>query len=143
MKFPRNSKFLHGQLDAAPFACVLFLLVIFVALSRNWVYTPGVAIRLPEAVDLAGTPNAIVAVAIDAGGQLYYEGQVTTEDRLRQTLKEAVQRSREPLTLVMQADKDVRYETLVRLGLLAREAQIKDALLATRPDLSKQAVTPP
>ena len=41
--------------------------------------------------------------------------------------------SREPLTLVIHADKSVTYEQLVHLTLLARDAGITNALLATLP----------
>jgi biopolymer transport protein ExbD len=134
VKFPRSNKFFSGQLDAAPFAGVFFLLLIFVALSSTLVLTPGVPIHLPGGVDLAGTPRQTLAVVVDASGQLYFDHQITTEDGLRASLAEKVAQAREPITLVIEADKDVRYEVLVRLGLLARETGIKDALLATRPN---------
>ena len=124
---------LHGQLDAAPFAGVFFLVVMFVVLARNLVFTPGVSIRLPVSVDLGGTTNLSIAVAVDAAGQLYFDNQITTEDKLRASLTAEARRTREPLTLLIHADKDVKYDMLVRLGALAREAGIKDALLATRP----------
>lgn len=136
MRFPRRHKIFRGQLDAAPFAGVFFLLVIFLALNSTLVFTPGVPIRLPTADDLPGTDSATVVVAIDAGGQLFFENQATDEKRLKQRLADEVKSSREPLTLVVQADKDVKYETLVHIGLLARQAGFKDALLATRPPVA-------
>lgn len=136
MRFPRRQKIFRGQLDAAPFAGVFFLLVIFLALNSTLVFTPGVPIRLPTADDLPGTDSATVVVAIDAGGQLFFENQATDEKRLKQRLADEVKSSREPLTLVVQADKDVKYETLVHIGLLARQAGFKDALLATRPPVA-------
>ncbi len=136
MRFPRNAKPFAGQLDAAPFAGVFFVVLIFVGLANNLIFSPGLPIRLPEAGALPGTPNATVVVAVDEGGQIYFDNQVITEDRLRDRLVAEVRRAREPLTLVVQADKDVRHEVLVRLGLLARNAGIKDALLATRPRLA-------
>lgn len=126
----------HGQLDAAPFAGVFFLLVIFLALNSSLVFTPGVPIRLPMADELPGTDTGTVAVAIDAGGQMFFENQAIDEKRLKQRLAEQVTASLEPLTLVVQADKEVKYETLVRIGLLARQAGFKDALMATRPPVS-------
>jgi biopolymer transport protein ExbD len=140
MRFPRSNKFFHGQLDAAPFAGVLFLLVIFVALNTSLVFTPGVPIILPQAVALAGTANPTVVVAVDENGRFYYDSQIITEERLRLRLLDEVRQTQEPVTLVVQADEHVRYDTLVRLGLLAREAGIRDALLATRPPLT---ATPP
>jgi biopolymer transport protein ExbD len=138
MKFRRTHKHFSGQLDAAPFAGVFFLLIMFVALNNRLVFIPGVPIRLPTAVDLTGTPNATVVVAVDAAGELFFDNQITSEENLRGRLREEVRRTREPLTLVVEADRDVKYEKLVRLGLLARDLGIKDALLATRPPLAEQ-----
>jgi biopolymer transport protein ExbD len=135
MKFPRNAKIFHGQFDAAPFAGVFFLLVLFVLLG-SLIYTPGVNIQLPGAKDLPGTEEATVSVAVDKTGKLYFENQLTTEVLLQSKLAAAVKKSTEPLTLLVQADKAVSYETLIRLSLLARNAGMKQALLATAPQTS-------
>ena len=134
MKFPRNARLLRSQLDVAPFASVFFLLVIFMMLA-SLIYTPGarIALQLPRAHGLPGTDKAPVAVAIDADGRLYYQNQWIEEDALRRRLQEVARKSPEPLTLIVQADKSVSYERLMRLTLLARDAGIPDALLATLP----------
>jgi biopolymer transport protein ExbD len=132
MKFPRNARIFRGQLDAAPFAAVFFLLVIFLML-RSQLYTPGVFLSLPLADDLPGTDKPSVAVAIDAGGRLYFENQSIGESLLTKRLRKAVADSPEPLTLIVQADKAVSTEMLVRLTLLARSVNITNALLATLP----------
>jgi biopolymer transport protein ExbD len=134
MKFPRNARLLRSQLDAAPFASVFFLLVIFMMLG-SLIYTPGarVELQLPRANGLAGTDKPTISVAIDADGRLYYENQWIEEKALRGRLQEAARKSSESLTLVVQADKSVSYERLMRLTLLARDAGIPEALLATLP----------
>jgi biopolymer transport protein ExbD len=132
MKFPRNSRLLRSPFDLAPFAAVLFLLVIFLMLG-GLVYTPGVLIQPPLADDLPGTDQPTVAVALDAGGRFYFANQIVTEDKLKSALKTAAQKSREPLTLVIQADKAVTYDQFIHLTLLARDAGIQNALLATLP----------
>ena len=142
MRFPRANKIFRGQLDAAPFAAVFFLLVIFLLLSSSLVFTPGLPISLPDAANLPGTANPTLVVALDATGQIYFENQLTPENQLKVKLRLAAESSREPLTLVVQADKSVTYETLARLGLLARDAGIKAILLATRPQTTPVA-TPP
>jgi biopolymer transport protein ExbD len=130
MKFPRNARIFRGQLDAAPFAAVFFLLVIFLMLG-SLVYTPGVKLELPVANDLPGTDKPTVAVAIDAGGRLYFENQGIEEPELRNRLRQAVRNSAEPLTLLVKADQKVAYQSLIRLTLLAREAGLTEARLAT------------
>jgi len=133
MRFPRNVRIFRGQLDPAPFAGVFFLLVIFVLLSSSLVFTPGVRINLPEAVSLPGTSNPTVVVAVDEGGQFYFKSRVIDATQLAEKLQAVVAESRAPVTLVIQASKNVRYEVLVNLGLLARKVGIQEALLATRP----------
>ena len=134
MKFPRNARLLRSQLDVAPFASVFFLLVIFMMLA-SLIYTPGarVALQLPRAQGLPGTDKPPVAVAIDADGRLYYQNQWIEEDALRRQLQEVARKSSEPLTLIVQADKSVSYDRLLRLTLLARDAGIPEAVLATLP----------
>jgi biopolymer transport protein ExbD len=132
MKFPRNARVFRGQLDAAPFAAVCFLLVIFLMLG-SLVYTPGVRLQLPVAHDLPGTDKPTVAVAVDANGRLYFQDQLIEENQLKRRLAMAVKNSSQPLTLLVQADKAVSYDMLVRLTLLAREAGISEAWLATLP----------
>ena len=135
MRFPRTRQIFRGQLDVAAFAGVLFILLIFVLLHSQLVFTPGVPIRLPEAEDLPGVIGRTVVVAVDASGQYYFDNQITQERLLRQRLADEVSASREPLILVVQADKDVTHERIERLGFLARSAGIKEAVLATRPPL--------
>jgi biopolymer transport protein ExbD len=133
MRFPRNTKVFRGQLDPAPYAGVFFLLLIFLLLHSSLVFTPGIPIRLPQSLDLPGTPNPTINVAIDEDGHLYYANQVIDEGQLAEELRAFVARNTEPVTLVLQADKNARYEILVRIGLLARDAGVREALLATRP----------
>jgi biopolymer transport protein ExbD len=134
MKFARHARLLRSQLDAAPFASVFFLLVIFMMLG-SLIYTPGarLELQLPQGKGLPGTDNPTVSVAIDADGRLYYENQWIEEKALRSRLQEVARKSSEPLTLVVQADKSVAHDRVMRLTLLARDAGIPEALLATLP----------
>jgi biopolymer transport protein ExbD len=135
MKFPRTAKTLGSQSDAAPYAAVFFLLVIFLLLGAL-IPTPGVPLSLPSAIDLPGTDKPTVAVAIDASNRFYFANQLIGEAQLKTSLSNRASGSSQPLTLVIQADKTVSYEQLLRLTLLARDAGITNALLATLPNVS-------
>ena len=134
MKFARNARILRSQLDAAPFVAVFFLLVIFMMLG-SLIYTPGarLELQLPQGKGLPGTDKPTVSVAIDADGRLYYQNQWIDEKALLSRLQQAVKKSPEPLTLVVQADERVTHGRVIRLELLAREAGIPEALQATLP----------
>jgi len=133
MKFPQHTRIFRGQLDMAAFAGVFLLLTLFLLLHTSLVFTPGVPISLPESAALPGARNRTVFVTVDASGQVYFEDQVISDDGLKEKLRTAVARAQEPVTLVLLADKDTRYDVIVRLGLLARETGIRQMLQATQP----------
>ena len=131
---------LRGHLDAAPFVTVFFLILIFVLLG-TLVYTPGVQVKLPLAEDLPGSDKPSVSVAVDLQGRLYFENQLVEPDQFIAQLKKVLAVAPEPLTLIIQADREVSYDTLVQVTQLARQAGIQEALLATMPRIfSKGAV---
>jgi biopolymer transport protein ExbD len=134
MKFPRNARILRSQLDAAPFASVFFLLLLFLMLGAL-VPTPGLPLHLPEATGkpLPGLDKPSVAVAVDAFGKFYFGNTNVNAVDLRTRLHEAVVKSPEPLTLIIQADKSVPYGQVVTLELLARDAGIRNMHTAVLP----------
>lgn len=132
MKFPRNARLLRSPFDVAPFVAVFFLLLIFLVLAML-LPTPGLSLNPPVADGLAGTDKPTVAVAIDAGGRLFFLNQIVNEGELKSRLLGAAKELREPLTLVIHADKAVTYEQLVRVTLLARDTGIHNIVLATLP----------
>ena len=133
MKFPRNARIFRGQLDAAPFAAVFFLLVVFV-LMGTLLYSPGIQVKLPssENLQLAGTDQPTVSVAMTTKA-IYYENQQVSETELSNRLYAAKQKISGPLTLVVQSDKDVTEEQTMHLIVIAHGAGIYDLLLATLP----------
>jgi len=137
MRFPRNKQIFRGQLDVAAFASVLFILLIFMLLHSQLIFTPGVPIRLPEADDLPGVIGQTRVVSVDASGQYYFDNQLTHERVLGQRLLEEVKASREPITLVIQADEAVTSSRIMQLVVLARKAGVKDSVWATRPPVSR------
>lgn len=133
MRFPHHARIFRGQFDVAPFAGVLFILLIFLLFNSAFVFTPGVPLELPEAADLPGPDTPTAMVAVDESGRLYFQNQITDEVRLKQDLLAAQANSPEPLTLVVRADRQVKNEVIVRLYVMARDLGLRGVLLGTRP----------
>ena len=135
MKFPRNAKILRSHFDAAPFAAVLFCLVILLMLGAL-IPVQGLRTQLtpPSADNLPGIDRPTIGVAVDSDGRFYFKNLIVTNElQLSNDLHQAVSGARAPLTLVVHADKSVSYDQLLRLTLLARDAGITNALGATLP----------
>ena len=144
MKFPRNARVTKGSLEAAPWAAVMFLLVIFIMLG-GLLYTPGVHIQLPVTDELPGIDKPTVTIAMDAGGRLFFENQyVPAESRstLTNRLRELVQAAPEKPVLVVQADQSVAYSNLVWLTQLGRAAGFETTVLATLSRPAGQSLPP-
>ncbi len=143
MKFPRSAKMLGSQSDAAPYATVFFLLVIFLLITAL-LPTPGInlsLVNLPAADELSGTDRPGIAVAIDCSNRLYFANQMVSAAQLKSDLSNAVSQTTAPVDLIIQADKTVSYDQVLQLSLLARDAGITNALLATMPRTA--SVLPP
>src|SRR5947209_1558118 len=133
MKFPRNAKIFRGHLDAAPFAGVFFVLLMFLLLT-SLVYTPGVHIRLPSSsAEVPGVAGPTLAVAMDKNGLFYFQNQPLGSNELRQRLTAEVKKYSEPPTLVMLADQDASRAMLIQLADLAATAGITNAMEGTLP----------
>jgi biopolymer transport protein ExbD len=141
MKFPRNAKIFRGQLEAAPFAGVLFLLVLFLLLNSNLVFRPGIRIQLPEDLDrpVPGVAGPLAVVSMDKNGRLFFESQVIQEPELAARLRAEVNRHKD-LTLVIQADKAVQVEAFYRVNKLAVSAGVRNVLLPSRPAPNAQSM---
>ena len=136
MRFPRHARIFKGQLDAAPFAGVFFLVLIFITFNSQLVFTPGVRVELPLADGLPGTANPTISVVVDRSGRFYFENQVIAEADLKARLRTAADKAKArgaQLTLVVLADMLTPNAVLFQLGELAREAGIRELLQATRP----------
>jgi biopolymer transport protein ExbD len=146
MKFTRNVKIYRGQMDAAPWAGVFFLLVIFLLLNSSLVFTPGIHVDLPDVgpPDLPGTETPTLTVVIDLRGELYFNQRVIQAPVLEKRLREAA-RKISGLALVIQIDKAASVERFAQLSKMARDAGIHNVILAIRPALTpgRSAMLPP
>jgi len=136
MKLPRNAKVFRGQLDIAPFMGVFLLLLLFVVFQQQITYVPGIPVSLPVAADVSGVQGPAVAVVMDGAGQLYIDNRLLDAERpeeLRRVLEQANEIAGQPVTLIVQADLNVRLGAWTALGLAAREAGVRDILLAVQP----------
>ncbi|MEO6182374.1 MAG: biopolymer transporter ExbD [Verrucomicrobiota bacterium] len=135
MRFPRNVKPFRGQIDLAPLAGVLFLLLIFILLA-SLVYTPGVPIQLSSASANAGAARRNLLIKaqgeIHLGKQIY---QTNSMEQLRAELKNLAL----PATLVVEAEKDAPRNVLIEVREMARGLRLGFEVLGAPIELPPAA----
>jgi len=97
--------------------------------------TPGARLELPEAAGFPGSrSNEQLIVAINSNGQIFFHNQLLNESALQQKLAAVVGASKEPVAMVLEADKMVPYGKILRLCEIARNARVAEVAFAHRPN---------
>jgi len=94
---------------------------------------PGSRLELPDDAGFPGAHNPVVVVGINLNGQIFFQHQLVSETVLERKLSAAVAESPEPLTLLLQADKNVPMDRFTRLSEIARRAGFAELRIATKP----------
>jgi len=120
-------------INIAPLVDVVFLLLIFFAVSTTFLETAGLELTLPASSSSAqGSPQEIT-IAVSRDGLLYLEGRLIPEDRLATELRVRLAARDEKLVL-LRADSETPHGTVVRIMDLARKAGATGLTIAARRD---------
>ena len=130
MHFRRGSK-LRVAIDIAPLVDVVFLLVIFFAVSTTFQDSAGLKLQLPTSSAAVDREPREITVVLDREGRLEFEGRLVTEDSLEGALTQALEGRESPL-VVLRADKEASHGDVVRIMGLIRQAGAEGLTIAAR-----------
>lgn len=117
------------EVDLTPLLDVVFILLIFFIVTTVFVKETGVDVDKPQAISSAAIQNAIVLIAITRSHEVIYGGTNIGVSGVRNTLSQI--NKDEPKPLVIQADKSVPTELLVKVIDQAKLAGIQKINIAT------------
>lgn len=121
------------SLDITPLVDVVFTLVIFFMITTTFSSVSGLKMDLPEAATTEQTrADKQVTITVDRGGQLYLQGESLDEGQLESRLLQAVQGEPNHL-IVVQVDKDARFEPVVKVMDTARKLGLTRLAIAATP----------
>lgn len=112
---------------------VIFMLLIFFAVSSTFLEQPGMKLELPAAksADIAQIKSYILYLSTD--GSMRLNEQAITMENLPQALKTALPHMAEQ-SLTLYADKNVTHGHVVKVMDIARQAGVKKLVIATTPE---------
>ena len=133
MRFQKENNRTTSPIDITPIVDTVFNLLIFFALSLNFISTPGIKVQLPKstAKEVAPEPKD-VRVVITEAGELYLNENAVTLQALGEGLKTAAGESLETRVLI-QADERVPHGTVVQVMDLSRIAGLTRLAIVTQP----------
>lgn len=139
MNFHRESlEEKEPSINLTPLMDVMFLLVIFFAVSTTFRVYPGISVTLPkaESKDVLSEERIMVAV-LNEQGQIFLDGSPIAQRTLLKVLR-ARQAANPSLMFVVQADENARHGRVVELMDAAKMVGISKLGIATRKPDEKQ-----
>jgi len=134
MKLSRTVNYNPALFNLIPLVNVLFLLLIFFALSTTFVLQPGISVTLPS------SPFSIVPqrnpqiISITAGPAIFFRDQKLSIDELGRSLADSQIKNR---TLIIKADRDTPYDLIMKVMNLGLQLGFS-VVLATNEQIEQQ-----
>lgn len=129
----------RGPMPVVALVNVALLIMLFMIWGSEIVLRPGMIVQLPVAAFVSGAPCGHRVVTVTQEGQVFFDDDRIPMDRLGPALSRAVQKNGD-LSMTIEADARVSYETIVRVMNLAAAAGIRQINLATRPSFGEEVM---
>jgi len=137
MKLSRTVKHNAALFNLIPLVNVVFLLLVFFALSTTFVLQPGISLTLPySSFALAPQRNPqIVSITAPPVSAIFFHDQKLTVDELGRNLAESHVKNR---TLIIKADKGTPYELLMQIMNLGLQSGFSVVLATNEHNMPQQ-----
>lgn len=119
----------ESTVDITPMLDVVFIMLIFFIVTATFIKEAGIDVDKPEAATAVVQEKASILVAIDAN-DLVWINRRQVDLRSVRAIIERLHAENPKGTVVIQADRDSRNETLVKVMDASRRAGVYDIALA-------------
>ncbi len=130
MEFPRPPR-RDVRIDISALIDVVFLLLIFFAVSTTFLESTGLDLELPSADTSAAPESRDVTVWIGEEGNLRFDGRDLQLADLETDLKAALEQAERKFVVIM-ADRNARLEHVVQVMDLARKSGAVGLTIASK-----------
>ena len=126
MNLRPNSK-VNTEFNASSMTDIVFLLLIFFIIISSVVKDPALKLVLPKGVNNVNPVNRVIVVSVDKNLDYAVDDKKTTLERLPSVLQ-GVLTTAPDATVSIRGDKDIRYEDVMDVVMLADKLGAKVVL---------------
>ena len=124
-----NQEAEESSVDITPMLDVVFIMLIFFIVTATFIKESGIDVDKPEAATAIVQEKASILVAIDANDQVWINRRPVDVRSVRSII-ERLHAENPKGTVVIQADRESRNNTLVQVMDASRRAGVYDIALA-------------
>ncbi|MBO7543541.1 biopolymer transporter ExbD [bacterium] len=128
----RHARLLN-LLDISPVVDILLILAVTLFVCSGLIYRPGVRLTLPTIHDPDAIRGDMTPLIISESGEIYLEGELTPTEPgdIANKLKAFIANDPEG-TVLIQADKSTKHQTIIEILETLREAGVKNIAYAAK-----------
>ncbi len=128
----RGSRDEDADINLTPMLDVVFIMLIFFIVTATFIKQAGVDVTRPDAVTYEQKPTVSVLVAISEAGEIWIDKKKVDAVAVRAHI-ERLHAENPKGGLVIQADRNAKYEKLKAVLDAARAAQLTEVAISTEP----------
>jgi biopolymer transport protein TolR len=118
-------------INVTPLVDVVLVLLVVLMVTATYIASRTIPVDLPKGATGEAT-NVVLAITVDAAGELYLDGAKAPDDELRKRVREA--RARDPeLRAVIAADASSRHGSVVKVIDLLRQERVNRFAINVEP----------
>lgn len=127
----RQRRRLNLELNIINLIDVLVVVIVFLMVTTYGTLIGALPVRLPAAATgEASSGQTAFVIDVAADGQVYVRGQAVSDAELTDGVHQALTQHQD-LPVIIQADQELRYATVVHVMALAKGAGAQRLILAT------------
>ena len=120
-----------AEIDLTPMLDVVFIMLIFFIVTASFVKESGIEVNRPDAQTAELKEKANILIAITANNQIYVDRRKVDPRAVRANI-ERLHAENPQGTVVIQADKESKTETLIQVMDASRQAGVFDVAIAAQ-----------
>ena len=119
------------EINITPMLDVVFILLIFFIVTATFIKEAGIDVNRPDATTAVKKEKANILIAISAKNEIWIDRRKIDVRAVRPNI-ERLHAENPKGTVVIQADKESKTETLIQVMDAAREAGVYDVAIAAQ-----------
>ena len=129
---PRSAAAEEGsQIDLTPMLDVVFIMLIFFIVTATFIKEAGIDVNRPDAATAVKQEKANILIAINANNEIWIDRRQVDIRSVRPNI-ERLHAENPQGSVVIQADKESKTETLIKVMDAARSAGVFNVAIAAQ-----------
>ena len=120
-----------NEMNLIPLIDIMLVLMIIFLVTAT-VANPSIPLNLPKAnATVQPQPPKEITISVNAEGEVAWDKEVLSLDELKQRFQSEAKQAIQP-TVILDADEESKYDTVVQVMSRANEAGLSDIAFATK-----------